>query len=74
MSWGKKHKKKVTASNLIKFFLFQENCYQNEIAAEILKNVNASSDICLPPKAKVILIVIDALKYDFGVFNPGKFI
>lgn len=36
---------------------------------EILKNVNASWDVCLPTKSKVLLVVIDALKYDFGVYN-----
>lgn len=37
----------------------------------ILKDVNSSSNLCFPKKSKVVVLVIDALKYDFGVYNPN---
>lgn len=40
---------------------------------ELIKNVNTSNLYCLPQKTKVILIVIDALKYDFGLYDPGNY-
>lgn len=39
--------------------------------ASILRDVNQSANICLPKKSKVILLVIDALRYDFGTFEPS---
>lgn len=71
---------KTFNSNLIIFIVwinvsdvvsFQKTCQDNEIANDILKNVNASWDDCFPAKLKVILIVIDALKYDFGSYNAA---
>lgn len=38
---------------------------------EIFKDVNASSNICLPQKSKVIILLIDALKYEFGVYKQN---
>lgn len=38
---------------------------------EIFKDVNASSNLCLPQKSKVIILVIDALKYDFGLYKEN---
>lgn len=37
----------------------------------ILRDVNQSAGICMPRKGKVILMVIDALRYDFGDFDPA---
>ncbi|XP_055687735.1 GPI ethanolamine phosphate transferase 3 [Lutzomyia longipalpis] len=37
---------------------------------QYLNNVNLSDSICLGKKSRVILLVIDALKYDFGIYNP----
>lgn len=44
-----------------------------EVVNEIFKDVNASSssNLCLPQKSKVIILVVDALKYEFGVFNEN---
>ncbi|XP_004521984.1 GPI ethanolamine phosphate transferase 3 [Ceratitis capitata] len=42
-----------------------------EIVNEIFKDVNATSNLCLPQKSKVIILVIDALKYEFGVYNEN---
>ncbi|XP_073845761.1 phosphatidylinositol glycan anchor biosynthesis class O [Musca autumnalis] len=41
------------------------------VVSEIFKDVNASSNLCLPPKSKVIILLIDALKYDFGVYKEN---
>ena len=38
---------------------------------EIFKDVNATSNLCLPQKSKVIIMLIDALKYDFGVWKDN---
>ncbi|XP_052860167.1 GPI ethanolamine phosphate transferase 3 isoform X2 [Anopheles cruzii] len=50
----------------------QNGCNGTEKVASILRDVNRSSGICLPPKAKVILLVIDALRYDFGLYDPAN--
>ncbi|XP_053966273.1 GPI ethanolamine phosphate transferase 3 [Anastrepha ludens] len=42
-----------------------------EIVQEIFKDVNATSNLCLPQKSKVIILVIDALKYEFGVYKEN---
>lgn len=39
--------------------------------ANVFKDVNSSSNLCFPKKSKVVLLVIDALKYDFGVYNEN---
>ncbi|XP_061391241.1 GPI ethanolamine phosphate transferase 3 [Musca vetustissima] len=41
------------------------------VVDEIFKDVNASSNLCLPQKSKVIILLIDALKYDFGVYKEN---
>ncbi|XP_065087851.1 GPI ethanolamine phosphate transferase 3 [Ochlerotatus camptorhynchus] len=46
-------------------------CNSSEKVASILRDVNQSANICLPKKSKVILLVIDALRYDFGTFEPS---
>lgn len=38
---------------------------------EIFKDVNASSNLCLPQKSKVIILVIDALKFEFGAYQEN---
>lgn len=49
----------------------EEYYLSEEIVQEIFKDVNASSNLCLPAKSKVIILLIDALKYEFGVFKPN---
>lgn len=39
--------------------------------ASIFKDVNSSSNLCFPKKSKVILLVIDAFKFDFGFYNES---
>lgn len=49
--------------------------YENEPYCEsnsdesMLNFINSASSICLPQKAKVVLIIIDALRYDFATYN-----
>lgn len=35
----------------------------------LLSQINSASKTCLPQKAKVVLLIIDALRYDFTVYN-----
>lgn len=39
----------------------------------MFNDLNKSTEFCLPKKSKVILLVIDALKYDFGVYDEGDY-
>lgn len=48
------------------------NCLSRRKVDEIFTNVNSSSDYCLPRKTRIILIVIDALKYEFGLYDESK--
>ncbi|XP_055536594.1 GPI ethanolamine phosphate transferase 3 [Wyeomyia smithii] len=47
-------------------------CNSSEKVRSILRDVNQSANICLPQKSKVIVLLIDALRYDFGVIHPSK--
>lgn len=38
----------------------------------MFNDLNKSTEFCLPKKSKVILLVIDALKYDFGLYDEGE--
>ncbi|GAB0094635.1 GPI ethanolamine phosphate transferase 3 [Sergentomyia squamirostris] len=49
----------------------ETQCTSERRINQYLNNVNLSDSICLPRKTRVILLVIDALKYDFGVYDPG---
>ncbi|XP_065366612.1 GPI ethanolamine phosphate transferase 3 [Calliphora vicina] len=42
-----------------------------EVVQEIFKDVNASANLCLPQKSKVIILLIDALKYEFGIYKEN---
>lgn len=42
-----------------------------DVVNEIFKDVNASANLCLPQKSRVIILVVDALKYEFGVFRDN---
>ncbi|XP_050073586.1 GPI ethanolamine phosphate transferase 3 [Anopheles maculipalpis] len=48
----------------------KSECSGAEKVSSILRDVDIAAGICFPPKACVILLVIDALRYDFGLFNP----
>lgn len=53
------------------FVLKQEYVLTDEVVNEIFKDVNASSNLCLPQKSKVIVLVVDALKYEFGLYRAN---
>lgn len=48
------------------------NCLSRRKVDEMFTNINSTSDYCLPRKTRIILIVIDALKYEFGLFNDRE--
>nr|XP_049461347.1 GPI ethanolamine phosphate transferase 3 [Anopheles coluzzii] len=50
----------------------KSECAGAEKASSILRDVDIAAGICFPPKARVILLVIDALRYDFGLYNPDN--
>lgn len=37
----------------------------------LMSELHRASHVCLPQKAKVILLVVDALRYDFTIFNSS---
>lgn len=46
-------------------------CTQDDRLVSLMQDVNSSTRTCLPRRAKVILIVIDALKYEFTEYNES---
>ncbi|XP_049292866.1 GPI ethanolamine phosphate transferase 3 [Anopheles funestus] len=50
----------------------KSECSGAEKVSSILRDVDIAAGICFPPKARVILLVIDALRYDFGLYNPDN--
>jgi phosphatidylinositol glycan class O len=56
----------------------QELCRDTVKSSYLLENVHNASNICIPQKTRIIMVVIDALRYDFAVFdnslkNPRPF-
>uniref|UniRef100_A0A182WCG9 Uncharacterized protein n=1 Tax=Anopheles minimus TaxID=112268 RepID=A0A182WCG9_9DIPT len=50
----------------------KNECNGAEKVSSILRDFDVAAGICFPPKARVILLVIDALRYDFGLYNPDN--
>uniref|UniRef100_A0A182Q0K4 Uncharacterized protein n=1 Tax=Anopheles farauti TaxID=69004 RepID=A0A182Q0K4_9DIPT len=50
----------------------KSECSGAEKVSSILQDIDVASGICFPPKGRVILLVIDALRYDFGLYNPDN--
>ncbi|XP_052894228.1 GPI ethanolamine phosphate transferase 3 [Anopheles moucheti] len=50
----------------------KSECSGADKVSSILRDVDVAAGICFPPKARVILLVIDALRYDFGLYNPDN--
>lgn len=46
------------------------SCSDAEFLDSVVANIHSSSLFCLPARARVVLIIIDALRYDFTIFNP----
>lgn len=47
----------------------EETCAQTEKIFTLLKDYKTVSVTCLPPKARVVLLIVDALRYDFAFFD-----
>ncbi|XP_018574265.1 GPI ethanolamine phosphate transferase 3 isoform X2 [Anoplophora glabripennis] len=48
----------------------EESCSQGDKISTVLKNYETTTTtICLPARAKVVLLIVDALRYDFTIFN-----
>lgn len=45
-------------------------CSQEDKFMSLLRDMYTSTSVCLPQKSKVLLIVIDALRYDFMTYDP----
>lgn len=46
------------------------SCSDTENLEYVVKNLDSAPSFCLPPRARVVLLLIDALRYDFAVFDP----
>lgn len=49
----------------------EPDCSHNEKVSYVLNNVNSVSSVCLPQRARVVLLIIDALHYDFTIFDEN---
>ncbi|KAJ8927025.1 hypothetical protein NQ314_020588 [Rhamnusium bicolor] len=47
----------------------EEQCSQHEKILSILNEYNSASGICLPPRARIVLLIVDALRHDFTVYD-----
>ncbi|KAL3287812.1 hypothetical protein HHI36_002273 [Cryptolaemus montrouzieri] len=47
----------------------KHSCSTTEKLENILTNVNSASNFCLPARARVVLVIIDALRYDFTQYD-----
>lgn len=49
------------------------NGHENECSSNnVHDHINNAFKLCLPQKAKVVLLVIDALRYDFTLYDKSK--
>lgn len=48
-----------------------EQCSANEKILSIVTDFSSASVVCLPPRAKVILLIVDALRYDFTLYDEN---
>lgn len=46
-------------------------CGQEEKILSVFNHLNSASNICLAKKARVVLLIVDALRYDFALFNAS---
>lgn len=46
-----------------------EQCSLDQKLSFLVKNVKNATNLCLPKKSRIIFLLIDALRYDFAVFN-----
>ncbi|KAL5275149.1 PIGO family protein [Megaselia abdita] len=62
---------RVSKTEVANCLHFSNSSLNESSVAEIFKDVNSSSNLCFPKKSKVVILVIDALKYDFGVYDEN---
>lgn len=48
-----------------------EQCSDTTKLSYLLQNINSASDICLPQRARIIFVIIDALRYDFTLYDAS---
>lgn len=53
-------------------FLFQQKICTNESPTDINFLIQSAEQICFERKSKIVLFVVDALKYEFGVYNETR--
>lgn len=58
-----------TCSNLKNCII--TNTAENECSDDIHEYINNAHRFCLPQKAKVVLLVVDALRYDFTLYDES---
>nr|CAI5833623.1 unnamed protein product [Callosobruchus analis] len=47
-------------------------CFANQNLSSILTNYDTASKVCLPKRGRVILLIVDALRHDFTVFDKSN--
>lgn len=47
------------------------NDHENECSDTVHESISNAFKLCLPQKAKVVLIVVDALRYDFTLYDES---
>lgn len=45
-------------------------CSKDDQIMALLNDMHTSSNVCLPQKSKILLMIIDALRYEFMTYNP----
>lgn len=49
----------------------QTNGYENQCSDDVQQYISSATHLCLPQKAKVVLLVVDALRYDFTLYDKS---
>lgn len=58
-------------SNNRRFLTLQKGYLAEEVARQLLADMSSSHKSCLPQKSRVIILLVDALKYEFGILHEG---
>ncbi|KYB26700.1 GPI ethanolamine phosphate transferase 3 [Tribolium castaneum] len=59
------HKESTTLS------AHEQQCSADTKLSYVFQNINSASDICLPQRARVVFVIIDALRYDFALYDEN---
>ncbi|KAG5884969.1 hypothetical protein JTB14_000362 [Gonioctena quinquepunctata] len=49
-----------------------EQCSSKERVSNILNEYASASAICLPPRTRIVLLIVDALRYDFTTYDENN--